>query len=265
MSTPDDLSRRQTLAILAASALSAVAATPAGAQPRRATSATFVLVHGAWHGGWCWTKLAPLLRAAGHQVFTPTLTGLGERAHQLGPEVDLATHVQDVAAVLEYEDLGDVILVGHSYGGMVIAGVASHAPDRVAQLVYLDAFLPEDGKAVRDYVQLAPARADGWRVPPPATPQQFGVTNERDAAWVAQRLGDQPLKTFTQPVHMPRSPAGSHQAFIQCTASPWFAEAAERSKRRGYRYHALLSAGHDAMLSQPKELAAILLALAERM
>src|ERR1700704_5465787 len=105
MSTPDDLSRRQTLAILAASALSAVAATPAGAQPRRATSATFVLVHGAWHGGWCWTKLAPLLRAAGHQVFTPTLTGLGERAHQLGPEVDLATHVQDVAAVLEYEDL----------------------------------------------------------------------------------------------------------------------------------------------------------------
>jgi pimeloyl-ACP methyl ester carboxylesterase len=102
-------------------------------------------------------------------------------------------------------------------------------------------------------------------VPPPATPQQFGVTNERDAAWVAHRLGDQPLKTFTQPVHMPRGPAGSHQAFIQCTASPWFVEAAERSKRQGYRYHALLSAGHDAMLSQPKELAAILRALAERM
>jgi hypothetical protein len=99
-------------------------------------------------------------------------------------------------------------------------------------------------------------------VPPPATPQQFGVVNEADAAWVAHRLGDHPHKTFTQPVHMPRTVAASRQAFIQCTEWPWFAEAAERSKQRGHRYHDLLSAGHDAMLSQPEQLAEVLLALA---
>jgi pimeloyl-ACP methyl ester carboxylesterase len=224
-----------------------------------------VLVHGAWHGGWCWTTLAPLLRAAGHAVFTPTLTGLGERAHQLAPAVDLATHVLDVAAVLECEDLREVILVGHSYGGMVIAGVAAQAEPRVAQLVYLDAFLPDDGRAVQDYAPLPPARADGWRVPPPGTAEQFGVTNERDAAWVALRLGDQPLNTFTQPARVSSGPAASHQAFIQCSQTPWFAEAAARGKRRGFQSRELLTAGHDAMLSQPRELADILLALAGRM
>lgn len=262
MSTPHDLSRRQTLAILAAAPLSAVAASTAGAQPSRARSTTFVLVHGAWHGGWCWTKLAPLLRAAGHQVFSPTLTGLGERAHQLGPDVDLAAHVQDIVDVLEYEDLNDVVLVGHSYGGMVIAGAAASAASRVGQLVYLDAFLPDDGKSVQDYCHLAPTRDDGWRVPSPATPQQFGITNEADAAWVAHRLRDQSLKTFTQPVHMPRTVAAPRQTFIQCTEWPWFVEAAERSKQQGYRYHALLSAGHDAMLSEPERLAGLLIALA---
>ncbi len=178
--------------------------------------------------------------------------------------MDLATHVQDVTAVLEYEDLRDVILVGHSYGGMVVAGVAARAAPRVAQLVYLDAFVPEDGKAVRDYAPLPPARSDGWRVPPPGTAHQFGVTNERDAAWVAPRLGDQPLNTFTQPARLSGGLASSRQAFIQCSETPWFAEAAERAKRRGFESRELLSAGHDAMLSQPKELVGILLALAER-
>src|SRR5579862_6453256 len=100
--------------------------------------ATFVLVHGAWHGGWCWRKLTPLLRAAGHEVFAPTLTGLGERAHLATPEVGLSFHVQDVVNVLVYEDLHEVVLVGHSYGGMVITGVTGQAPERLAQLVYLD-------------------------------------------------------------------------------------------------------------------------------
>jgi len=222
---------------------------------------TFVLVHGARHGGWCWTRLAPLLRAAGHSVFTPTLTGLGERAHHIAQSVDLAMHVQDVVALLACEDLRDVILVGHSYGGMVVSGVAALEPSRVAQLVYLDAFLPDQGKAVRDYAPLPPARADGWRVPPPATAQQFGITDESDVAWVNSRLGDQPLGTFTQPACGSAAPNVSRQAFIQCSEAPWFVEAAERSKRRGFDYHALLSAGHDAMLSQPKELAEIFLSL----
>src|SRR5690349_9040341 len=100
------------------------------------SSAPFVLVHGGWHGGWCWQKLVPRLTSAGHWVLTPTLTGLGERSHLLGPEVDLDTHIRDVAAVLKYEDLQKVVLVGHSYGGMVISGVAETAGSRVAHLVY---------------------------------------------------------------------------------------------------------------------------------
>src|SRR5215211_5857359 len=109
------------------------------AQQGRTTMATFVLVHGAWHGGWCWRKLTPLLRAAGHEAHAPTLTGLGERVHLATPEVGTDTHVQDVCKLLEYEDLSGVVLVGHSYGGHVIAGVAAQAPERLAHLVYLDA------------------------------------------------------------------------------------------------------------------------------
>src|SRR5215207_4383806 len=114
--------------------------------------ATFVIVHGAWSGAHAWRWVRPLLRAAGHEVFTPTLTGLGERAHLATPETDLDTHVADVAAVLYYEDLSDVVLVGHSYGGMVITGVADGAPGRIGQLVYLDADVPLDGESELDFV-----------------------------------------------------------------------------------------------------------------
>jgi pimeloyl-ACP methyl ester carboxylesterase len=114
--------------------------------------ATFVLVHGMWAGGWYWQKVRPLLRAAGHEVFSPTLTGLGERVHLARPEVDLDTHIDDVVNVMRYEDLRDVVLVGHSYAGMVIGGVADRAPERLARLVYLDAFVPEDGDCVEDFL-----------------------------------------------------------------------------------------------------------------
>src|SRR5262245_30690572 len=111
---------------------------------------SLVLVHGGWEAGWCWRKVVPLLRDAGHEVFAPTLTGLGERKHLASPEVGLDTHVQDIVGVLESEELDEVILVGHSYGGMVIAGVAERVPERLAQLVYLDAFVPEDGQSTLD-------------------------------------------------------------------------------------------------------------------
>jgi pimeloyl-ACP methyl ester carboxylesterase len=249
------MSRRQTLAALALSPLATVVT--AMAAPQHTRSATFILVHGAWHGAWCWQKLTPLLRARGHQVHTPTLTGLGERAHLLTPQVGLDTHVQDVAAVLEYEDLTDVILVGHSYGGMVISGVAERAPARVAQLVYLDAFMPEDGKAVKDYAPLPPTSADGWRIPQPNL--TFGVTDKRDLAWMMARLGDQPLKAFTQPAKVSaaggRSPLGT---YILTTRSRWFVEASERAKQQGYRWHELLEAGHNAMMTQPEKVADLL-------
>ena len=148
MSRAPSISRRQLVV--------AAAAVPLGAMSERvealtSNDATFVLVHGAWHGGWCWSRVAPLLRGAGYPVFAPTLTGLGERLHLLTPQVDLDTHVRDITSLLDYEDLHNVILVGHSYGGMVISGVAETAGTRLAQLVYLDAFLPENGKALKDY------------------------------------------------------------------------------------------------------------------
>jgi pimeloyl-ACP methyl ester carboxylesterase len=111
---------------------------------------TFVLVHGSWHGGWCWRKVTPLLRLAGHEVYTPTLAGLGEHAHTLSREVNLETHIMDVVNLMQFEDLKDVILVGHSMGGMVIAGAANASPDRIRQLVYLDAVTPSDGQSLFD-------------------------------------------------------------------------------------------------------------------
>lgn len=227
------------------------------------TPTTFVLVHGAWHGGWCWTKLTPMLRAAGHQVFTPTLTGLGERAHLLTPEIDLATHINDIVSVLEYEDLHDVVLVGHSYGGMVIAGVAQAIGSRVAQLVFLDGFLPESGKTVADYAPMLPTRDDGWRVPPMGTSRVFGVTEESDIAWADPRLGDQPYMTLTQPVQLSaRMYESFATTYIHLTELPWFVEAAERAKRQGFRSYTLLMGGHDAMITQPQAVSEILLEVA---
>jgi pimeloyl-ACP methyl ester carboxylesterase len=231
---------------------------------RHDTPTTFVLVHGAWYGGWCWNKLTPLLRAAGHQVFTPTLTGLGERAHLLAPEIDLATHIKDIVGVMEYEDLQDVVLVGHSYGGMVIAGVAEAVGSRIAQLVFLDAFLPESGKAVTDYAPMLPMRDDGWRVPAMGTSRDFGVTDARDIAWGDRRLGDQPSRTLTQPVQLAARLYDSFATtYIRLTELPWFVEAAERAKRQGFRSYTLLTGGHVAMISQPKAVAEILLDVAQ--
>ena len=122
---------------------------------------TFILLHGAWHGGWCWRFVAPALRYAGHNVYTPTLTGLGERAHLARPEIDLKLHVQDVVALLEMEDLQDIVLLGDSYGGMVVTGVADRCAARISRLVYLDAFVPENGKCALDYI--VPERAAAFR------------------------------------------------------------------------------------------------------
>ena len=138
--------------------------------------ATFVIVHGAWSGGHAWRWLRPLLQAAGHEVFTPALTGLGERSHLANAQIDLDTHVLDVVGVLEYEDLLQVVLVGHSYGGVVITGVADRVPERLAQLVYLDAEVPMDGQSEFDllppeeravYQESARSKGQGWRILPP--------------------------------------------------------------------------------------------------
>jgi pimeloyl-ACP methyl ester carboxylesterase len=229
---------------------------------------TYVLVHGAWHGGWCWAKVARLLRDAGHEVYTPTLTGLGERAHLARPEVDLETHIQDVVAMLEAEELRQVTLVGHSYGGMVISGVAARTTGRIGHLVYLDAFVPETGKSLLDYVgeraaamrEAASANGEGWKLPS-FPPERFGVTSQRDTEWLTKHLVAQPLQTFEQPL-----PAAGgdklKRSYIYCSkpATGTFDQFAERLRDdRKWTFHDVKT-GHDAMVTAPGEIAKILMA-----
>ena len=231
--------------------------------------ATFVLVHGAWHGGWAWLRVARLLRDAAHEVHTPTLTGLGERAHHARADVDLDMHVQDIVAVLEAEELRNVVLVGHSYGGMVITGVAARAGNRLSHLVYLDAFVPEAGKSLLDYTgpraealrDGARTHGEGWRIPP-LSPERFGVTSQRDREWLSRRLVPQPLRTFEQPL----AAIGGEKlkrVYVYCSSPAMgpFDQFAERVREdRKWQYHEVKT-GHDAMLTAAGDVAKILLGL----
>ena len=165
---------------------------------------TFLVCHGAWSAGWAWKKMHPLMAAAGHRLVTPTYTGLGERAHLANPSIDLETHIEDVLDVIKYEDLRDIVLVGHSYGGMVATGVADRARDRVTQLIYIDAFVPADGQSLFDLNEVARQRmqelatGDGWRVPPNPTPPD---TSPADLEWLSEApraYADQMLRDRAQ-------------------------------------------------------------------
>ena len=236
--------------------------------------ANYLLVHGAWHGGWCWKRVSPLLRAEGHEVFTPTLTGLGEREHLMSADIGLDTHIRDVLGVLEYEDLHDVILVGHSYGGMVITGAADKAAERIAHLVYLDAFVPEDGKALVDYqppefLQMFRERTrtegEGFKLPCVIPAEAFGLTNEQDLAWVRPRLNPHPLKTKLDAVRLANPKAAQiPRTFVYCNnpAVGPFGQFAERLKKDESWRYVELPTGHDSMITAPKDVAALLLKLA---
>lgn len=194
------------------------------------TKATFVLIHGGGHGGWCWSRVAALLRAAGHEVYTPTLTGLGERAHLLTPRVGLSTHVQDVVNLLTYDDLDDVILVGHSYGGMVLTGVADRALERVAQIVYLDAAIPRAGESLvdtspglRKFAEADARVVDGVRLvlwPGPITQHLYGLEGT-DWSWAEPRLTPHPYQCFEEPLPLEHADAVERlpRTIINCTAT----------------------------------------------
>jgi pimeloyl-ACP methyl ester carboxylesterase len=231
---------------------------------------TFVLVHGAWHGGWCWCRVADRLRRLGHAVFTPTLTGLGERAHLLSPAVDLDTHITDIVNVIRYEGLREVVLVGHSYGGFVVSGVAEQEEGNVASLVLLDAFLPEDGDsmatigtpATREAIAAAITR--GESVLSPRSAAAFHV-NEGDRAWVDRLCGPHPLGTFTQPLKLSgaRERIG-RKLYIRASAYPnpvFDAHAAKLKARDGWQATEV-PCGHDVMVDMPDRLAEILLDVA---
>jgi len=236
--------------------------------------AAYVLVHGAWHGAWCWRRLAPLLQAEGHEVVTPTLSGVGELAHLAIPELGIEEHVADVVNALEAADLRNAILVGHSYGGIVIGAAADRTPERIAHLVYLDALVPKDNAsaadvAVPEWIEmvrtLANESGDGWLLPPPDVETPFGITDPADVEWVRASLTPHPVKTFTDRVRL-RSPRAGRipRTFIRCPLRrnpgpdtlSHHAETARRSPSWRYRE---IASDHDPMITHPRELADLLL------
>jgi len=226
--------------------------------------ATFVLVHGGGHGGWCYQRVAPRLRAAGHDVYTPTLTGLGERSHLLRPDIDLDFHIRDVDAVLRFEGLRDVILVGHSYGGMVITGVADRAPGRVGKLVYLDAATPKNGESLVDHagpvinnVRPYAQTIDGIELvlPPfPGAGRLYGVEDEADLAWMDDKLTLHPWKCFDQTLVLTNEDAlaAIPQYHVVCTSTLATRERTrmERARAEGRLWD--IDTGHDLMITEPE-------------
>ena len=231
----------------------------------------FVLLHGAFHGGWCWPRVAAPLRAAGHRVFTPTQTGLGERAHLLSPAITLDTFTQDLVAVLEAEELTQAVLVGHSFGGCAVTGAADRAPGRIRQLIYLDSNIPRDGRTPLDLGtaesaalrrRLA-AESGGLSVAPP-DPGEYAVPPGPDADWLRRRMTPHPFGTFNSALRLSAPPGnGLPRTYVACTAPAYAPLAGHRDWVRaqpGWDWRDL-AAGHDAMVTAPGLLADLLLDL----
>lgn len=227
--------------------------------------ATFVLIHGAWEAGWVWNSVGRYLRDAGHEVFSPSLTGLGERSHLMNPAVDLETHIADVLGVLKWEQLENVTLVGHSYGGMVVTGVADRAHERIGSLIYLDAFMPKDGQAIIDLQpperaagmqKIAAEQGEGWYLPVAAAPLQH-VTDPTEAALLKKLCVPQPLGAITTKLNL----SGNHlkiakKIFVLATgyAPSNFARFADDARALGWPVEEL-ETHHFTMLSMPRETA----------
>jgi pimeloyl-ACP methyl ester carboxylesterase len=224
--------------------------------------ATFVLVHGAWHGSWCWKRVRKALQQQGHEVFTPTLTGVGERSHLLAESIDLQTHIMDVLNLIHWEELTDFVLCGHSYAGMVVSGVADRIPHHIRSLVFLDAFVPENGESLVDFAPISGDRLiDGWKSRPIGG-ETFGV-NAVDRAWVDRQCTVQSVACFQQPVQLTGGLARIRR-ISYVYASGWaghqspFHPFYEKAKSRGWRTSEI-ACGHDVMLDQPDALTTLLL------
>jgi pimeloyl-ACP methyl ester carboxylesterase len=238
--------------------------------------ATYVLVHGGGHGGWCYQRVARLLRDEAHEVYTPTLTGLGDRSHLLSASVDLELHIRDVAAVLHYEDVRDVILVGHSYGGMVITGVADRVPERIGRLVYLDAATPRDGESLVDVagpvinaVRPMGEVVDGVELvllPGPDAGLLYGVTDADDLAWMADRLTPHPWQCFEQPLRLSNEDAfrAIPQYHVVCTSTVPMRDRELITNARAQNRLWEIDTAHDLMITEPRAVADALLEVATR-
>jgi pimeloyl-ACP methyl ester carboxylesterase len=230
---------------------------------------TYVLVHGAWHGSWCWKRVRGALQSAGHNVFTPTLTGLGERSHLNSAEVNLSTHIADIVNLIRWEELSDVVLCGHSYAGSVIAGVADEISDRIRVLVLLDGFVLENGESLMDIVppevaqflrDQAHVTGEGWKVSPvPA--HMFAVRDPHDVAWVDAQCTPQAIATFEERIQL----TGDFEhvknfAYVFPTdCHPNLLISHERAKAKSWKSRTIDNSGHELMIDQPQELAEFLL------
>ncbi len=238
---------------------------------------TFVLVHGTGHGGWCWRFIDPILQAAGYDVYIFTLTGLDASSHLLHElnKISLDTHVKDITNMIFYEDLSDVILVDHSYGGMVITGVAAKEPQRLAHLVYLDAYLPMEGE---NEIALWPPNqkekysadiASGVTSCPPIPLHMLGITDPKMSQWVKERLTAHPYSTYEDPPPSPDDPAKTAsvpRTYVHCTLGPmssWMEPFAARARKLKWGVYSV-EASHDIMITHPNELAEILLQIADK-
>jgi pimeloyl-ACP methyl ester carboxylesterase len=225
--------------------------------------ATFVLVHGGGHGGWCYQKVARILQKAGHIVYAPSLPGMGEHTHLLSPDIDLDTHIDDVVALLHSEDLTDAIIVGHSYGGMVITGIADRAPERVGHRVYLDAAYPKNGESLHEhaFASIDAARqtmriVDGVELvmtPDPGHPAFFGIHDPELGKWTYERLTPQPWKCFAQKLELCNEAAmrAIPESHIICTATiPGRDMELLKARSNGRVWD--IDTGHDLMLTEPE-------------
>lgn len=236
---------------------------------------TYLLVHGSWHSGAGWDRIVPLLEGAGHRVLAPTLTGHGATAELMTREVGVDTHIADIVGLILAEDLRDVVLVGHSYGGLIITAVADRIPERVARLVYVDALVPENGEAAVDVmptvfqplIDRATASNRDWLIPPPQESPAglFGITDPDDIAWVRSTLSDQSVRSWTQPVHLENPAADTiPRTHIHCAEHP---RASERRPVALVQPNGTpadvrsIASGHDCMIIAPAELTRMLLDL----
>ena len=234
---------------------------------------TAVLVHGGFHGGWCWAKVAPALRAQGWDVYTPSLTGVADRVHLATPEVGAMTHVQDITNLIEFEGLEDVILCGHSAGGHTITGVAEAMPERIGHLVYLDATVPESGQSVNDVLgddsgvpqifrELA-AKHDGVSIPASLfSAADFGVTDPQDAAWVEKRMTSHPLRCFEEPIVFgDRFASVARKTYVRSERfpAPYGARMIDRFEQDPAWTAIRWDVGHSTMIIVPEDVVSLLL------
>jgi pimeloyl-ACP methyl ester carboxylesterase len=241
----------------------------------------YVLVHPAWFGGWCWKKVATSLRATGHAVHAPTLTGLGERAHLASPAVGLSTHIDDVVNALEFEDLADVVLVGNSSSGAVVTGVADRVPRRIRRIVYLDAFVPSEGQSVLSLIPperravmeaLVESEGGGWSLPRFAdapwdrfVPNAWDITEDEDLRWLLPRLRPTPFRHFSEPLRLSRAGGASpRRVYVRCRGWPHqgFDDHAEHARSSDDWDLYELESSHLPYVTAPADLTTLLLQLA---